>query len=199
MSQPDCIFHPVSGLRLETPQAPLGFRVPGHSQPWLFNPWVFASGGATAHPRYFGDIKTDPYGLGIWETSWGPVRGATPAVSAVLETAQAKGVMSYAEFGLLVDETVETIRKLQRVKGAEYTGNETNRLAQFTTDGQDAGVTPLQCLLIYMSKHFGAFKTFVRDDAVGKTRDRSEPIGGRLDDIIVYCILAKAIIRANSR
>ena len=39
-----------------------------------------------------------------------------------------------------------------------------------------------------------AVATFVRDEAAGTTRPRSESIEGRLDDLINYCLLAKAMI-----
>lgn len=108
-----------------------------------------------------------------------------------------KGSMNIDEFNVVVQATIESIQKLLAVKGGEYAGATTDRLAAFKRSGDLAGVAPLQCLMIYMAKHYDAVATFVRDEASGTQRERSEPIDGRLDDIINYCILAKAIIQSN--
>ena len=101
--------------------------------------------------------------------------------------------MDQKTFENLVSETVETINKLLVVKGGEYAGSD-DRLANFKRGADLVGVTPLQCLFIYMSKHYDAFATFVRDKAAGRDRPRSEAIEGRLDDLINYCLLAKALV-----
>lgn len=102
--------------------------------------------------------------------------------------------MKQAEFDTLVEETVESIQALLVVKGGEYAGSE-DRLANFKRGAALTGTTPLQCLFIYMSKHYDAVATFVRDQATGTQRPRSESIEGRLDDLINYCILAKGLVR----
>jgi hypothetical protein len=104
--------------------------------------------------------------------------------------------MHQADFDMLVQETIGEIQALLLVKGGEYAGSE-DRLANFKRGAALVGVTPLQCLFIYMSKHYDAVATFVRDDAAGTTRPRSESIEGRLDDLINYCILAKGLVREN--
>lgn len=102
--------------------------------------------------------------------------------------------MDADEFNLLVQETYTDSAKLLLVKGGEYAGT-TDRLANFKRGASLTGCTPLQCLFIYMSKHYDAIATFVRDEAQGLSRERSEPIEGRLDDLINYAILAKALIQ----
>lgn len=104
--------------------------------------------------------------------------------------------MNQLEFDVVLQETIDSIKKLLSVKGGEYAGS-TDRLANFKRGASLTGATPLQCLFIYLSKHYDAIATFVRDDATGVNRERSEPIDGRLDDIINYCLLAKALIREN--
>lgn len=101
--------------------------------------------------------------------------------------------MQQEDFELLFNETIVDIRTLLVVKGGEYAGN-ADRLANFKRGAALVGVTPLQCLFIYLSKHYDAVATYVRDRADGTTRPRSESINGRLDDMINYCILAKALI-----
>lgn len=102
--------------------------------------------------------------------------------------------MQQDEFEKVVLGTMEQCRQLLVVKGGEYAGS-ADRLANFKRGAELVGVTPLQCLFVYMSKHYDAVATFVRDDAKGESRPRSEPIDGRLDDLINYCLLAKALLQ----
>lgn len=102
--------------------------------------------------------------------------------------------MNQKEFDEVVNTTIQDIQKLLTVKGGEYAGSE-DRLGNFKRGGELTGANPLQVLFIYLSKHYDAFATYVRDQAIGKDRPRSESITGRLDDIINYCILAKALVR----
>lgn len=101
--------------------------------------------------------------------------------------------MHQDDFEKVVLGTMEQCRQLLVVKGGEYAGS-ADRLANFKRGAELTGVTPLQCLFVYMSKHYDAVATFVRDDARGEVRPRSEPITGRLDDLINYCLLAKALL-----
>ena len=102
--------------------------------------------------------------------------------------------MNQDRFNLLVQETVTETAKLLVLKGGEYAGSE-DRLANFKRGASLTGATPLQVAFIYASKHYDAIATFVRDNASGVYRERSESIGGRFDDLINYCILMKAIIQ----
>lgn len=101
--------------------------------------------------------------------------------------------MHQEDFAKVVESTFLECKALLGLKGGEYAGS-ADRLANFKRGAALAGVTPLQCLFIYLSKHYDAVSTFVRDEAEGKQRPRSEPIDGRLDDMINYCLLAKALI-----
>lgn len=105
--------------------------------------------------------------------------------------------MKQAEFEVLVSETIAEIQRLLVVKGGEYAGSE-DRLANFKRGANLTGATALQVAFIYASKHYDAVATFVRDSAAGTERPRSESIEGRLDDLINYCLLMKAIIREDS-
>lgn len=105
--------------------------------------------------------------------------------------------MDQKTFDALVEETISSIKGLLLVKGGEYAGSD-DRLANFKRGASLVGVSPLQCLFIYLSKHYDAFATYVRDAAAGTTRPRSEGIEGRLDDLINYCILAKGLVREEA-
>lgn len=106
--------------------------------------------------------------------------------------------MNQEEFTQLVDETIKSTGALLISKGAEYAGS-ADRLANFKRGAALTGATPLQVAFVYASKHYDSLANFVRNEAAGKDRQKlSEPIEGRLDDLINYCILMKAIIKENS-
>lgn len=106
--------------------------------------------------------------------------------------------MNRSDFDQLVNETIASTAKLLIEKGAEYAGD-ADRLSNFKRGASLIGVTPLQVALIYASKHFDAISTYIRNDAGGKMQILSEPIEGRFDDLINYCILMKALIRDQAR
>ena len=47
---------------------------------------------------------------------------------------------------------------------------------------------------VYASKHYDAIATYVQRDAQGFDQKLSEPIEGRLHDLLNYCILMIALI-----
>lgn len=98
--------------------------------------------------------------------------------------------MNQTEFDLVVKSTIDSIQKLLVVKGGEYTGSD-DRLANFKRGAALTGCTPLQVAFIYASKHFDGIASYVKDP----TRLSSEPIEGRFDDLINYCILMKGIVK----
>ena len=102
--------------------------------------------------------------------------------------------MDSATFTKLCEETRKTTFELLLVKGGEY-ANSDDRLANFKRGAMLTGVTPLQCAFVYASKHYDAVATYVRDQAAGRDRPRSEPISGRLDDLINYCLLLKGLVQ----
>lgn len=106
--------------------------------------------------------------------------------------------MHTQELKALVDSTFVEINRLLVVKGGEY-ANAVDRLANFKRGAALTGCTPLQVLFIYMSKHYDAVASFVQTSAKGEARPSSEPIEGRLDDLINYCLLAKGLIAEAGR
>ena len=105
--------------------------------------------------------------------------------------------MNHQEFSVLVEGTMAELRKLMETKGGEYAGSE-DRLANFKRGAALTGVTPLQVAFIYASKHYDAIATYVRDQATGTERRRSESIEGRLDDLMNYCLLMKGLVAEAS-
>jgi hypothetical protein len=48
-------------------------------------------------------------------------------------------------------------------------------------------------------KHLDSITQYVKDVREGKARSRSEPIEGRIDDMVVYSLLLLAIVAEENR
>lgn len=96
--------------------------------------------------------------------------------------------MDKREFRRLLDETHQTLVQLTSSKGEEYS-RDTDQLANFKRQAEELNATPEKILMVYLNKHLDAIKSFVK---TGKLY--SEPIGGRIDDAILYLILLKGIV-----
>lgn len=106
--------------------------------------------------------------------------------------------MDNKTFTELVAKTQQATSGLLIAKGQEY-ANSTDRLANFKRGANLTGVTPLQCCFVYMSKHYDSLATYIKKDAAGFDQHLSEPIEGRLDDLINYCYLMKGLIQESSQ
>lgn len=93
----------------------------------------------------------------------------------------------------LVNETMKKVVELGVKKGGEYAGDE-DRLANFRRNAAQWGMTMEQCWGVYCGKHWDAIAQYIRDSAEEKSRDRLESLGGRVDDIITYMLLFKAML-----
>ena len=84
--------------------------------------------------------------------------------------------------------------KIYRDKGMDYTQGqwEQDRLANFREAAKDAKITMLQCWSALTSKHLHAVRKYVADGRV-----ESEPIEGRIYDVINYMILLLLIVDEN--
>lgn len=100
---------------------------------------------------------------------------------------------SHERYAALVSETIEQINQLSSLKGGEYAGD-VDRLANFRRNANNLGLEMEQVWAVYAAKHWDAIMQYVRDLASGTVRERLEPISGRLDDLIVYAILMKAMV-----
>lgn len=100
---------------------------------------------------------------------------------------------SHDDFARLIDSTVEKIQQLSKLKGGEYAGDN-DRLANFRRNALALGLPMETVWAVYAAKHWDAVMQFIQDLNTGKTRERMEPIDGRVDDLIVYLILFKAML-----
>lgn len=101
---------------------------------------------------------------------------------------------SHSQWKALVTDTVQTIQKLAELKGGEYSGDE-DRLANFRRNGAALGLPMETIWAVYAAKHWDAIMQFIKDQNTGVQRTRLEPIGGRIDDLLVYLILLKAMLQ----
>ena len=101
-------------------------------------------------------------------------------------------IYTHGQYEELVKKTVSNIQELSTLKGGEYAGDE-DRLANFRRNAAALGLNMETVWAVYAAKHWDAIMQYVRDIQSGKSRVRLEPISGRLDDLIVYCILMKAM------
>jgi hypothetical protein len=94
----------------------------------------------------------------------------------------------------LVEKTFATMRELAKKKGGEYSGDD-DRLANFRRNAETLGVPMETIWAVYAAKHWDALMQYIKDERVGKQRDRMEPIAGRVDDLLVYLMLFKAMLQ----
>lgn len=94
----------------------------------------------------------------------------------------------------ILDETISSIGLLCNTKGQEYAASDTDQLANFRRRSDRFGLPMEAAWVLYAGKHWDALETYVRDLIENKTRERSEPLEGRVDDLIVYLVLFKAML-----
>lgn len=101
--------------------------------------------------------------------------------------------MTRDDFLILADEAYNRIMEINRTKGADYAGTE-DALANFKRHAESLGLQPEQIWAVYASKHWDAVMTYCRHGQV-----KSEPIQGRLDDVILYCFLQLALVEERAK
>lgn len=96
-------------------------------------------------------------------------------------------------FETLIAETWDAIIELVDLKGGEYSGDD-DRLANFRRNGKNLDLPMETIWSVYAAKHWDAISQYVKDLQQGKSRERMESLDGRVDDLIVYLLLFKAMI-----
>jgi hypothetical protein len=92
------------------------------------------------------------------------------------------------EFRTLMKVTYTNLLDLNNTKGSDYAGDE-DALANFKEQAASLGLTPEAVWGVYAGKHWSAIMTFIRKGEV-----QSEPIEGRIDDLLLYLLLLKGLI-----
>lgn len=102
-------------------------------------------------------------------------------------------VFTHSDYAHVMMETFENCAELARLKGSEYSGD-TDRLANFRRNGAAIGLPMEAIWYVYAAKHWDALTQSILDKTHGKTRERLEPLEGRIDDLIVYLVLLKCMM-----
>jgi hypothetical protein len=100
---------------------------------------------------------------------------------------------SHEQWNTLLEQTFAEIRNLAALKGGEYSGD-VDRLANFRRNGAAQDLPMETIWSVYAAKHWDAIQQWIKDDRNGTKRERLESIEGRVDDLIVYALLFKAML-----
>lgn len=102
--------------------------------------------------------------------------------------------MERTDFKKLVEESIiPKCMQIMESKGLAYSGRD-DALANFKRNAKLTGSTPEQVWFIYFMKHVDAISAYVR----GEYSD-SEPIEGRIQDIINYGMLLYGLVKENEK
>jgi hypothetical protein len=99
--------------------------------------------------------------------------------------------MNRKHFLEMMDRVFEKIRELNERKGHDYAGDE-DPFSNFKERAIDLGLSKEQIWAVYACKHWDAIMTFCKEGQVA-----SEPIEGRLEDVILYCLLLMGMIETD--
>ena len=96
--------------------------------------------------------------------------------------------MNKQQFRTLLDDVHRNLVNLTATKGEEYSGD-ADQLSNFKRQAAELGMEPEKVLMVYLSKHLDAIKSYTRTK-----KEFSEPIEGRINDAILYLILLTGLI-----
>lgn len=96
--------------------------------------------------------------------------------------------MTHEQFAEHTEKLFDEIRSIGQTKGKEYADGQ-NRFANFLDIAKEVDSRPELVLYTYMVKPWRAIQSFLRDGKV-----YSEPIQGRIRDVIVYLMMLDGLI-----
>jgi hypothetical protein len=96
--------------------------------------------------------------------------------------------MTNAELIAFFEKTAKEVIALRKAKAVDYSHND-DAFLTIRMVAEDTGLKPEQVLHIFMTKHYDAIRKYLIHP--GKT---TEPIEARINDLIVYLILIKALL-----
>jgi hypothetical protein len=102
--------------------------------------------------------------------------------------------MKRSDFNKLIGSTFKQIQHLSDNKGAEYSGDD-DALANFKRNAERIGLDPLQVWHVYAAKHYDSLCSYIKEINAPARRVLTEPIDGRVDDLITYLLLFKALVK----
>lgn len=99
--------------------------------------------------------------------------------------------MKEERFYKLTDKLILDCMEIMKSKGTAYSGLE-DKLGNFKRVAKSLALTPQQVWYVYFAKHLDALSAYLR-----REYKDSEPIKGRIMDLINYLILFHAIVIEN--
>ena len=96
--------------------------------------------------------------------------------------------MKEKDFYKLVDDRYAKCMEIMKSKGTAYSGLD-DKLGNFKRVAKNLAMTPEQVWYVYFAKHVDALSAFLRGEYLD-----SEPIQGRIMDLINYLFLLNAIL-----
>jgi hypothetical protein len=106
-------------------------------------------------------------------------------------------MISNKDINRITEETWAAVRKLRSAKAAEYS-TDTDALDNFKRCAFQSGCSIEHILMLFAMKHWNSIVDYIKDIDAGRTRERTESIDGRINDLIVYLILFKGMIEARA-
>ena len=106
--------------------------------------------------------------------------------------------MTNEDLNQMICETFKKILDLRRVKGGEYS-EDNDALSNFRRNAEDLEMEMEAVWRVYAGKHWDALSQYVRDVQSNFKRELSEPIESRIDDLILYLCLFKAMVRERRK
>lgn len=97
--------------------------------------------------------------------------------------------MTNGEFKAVIEETYTACNKLIKEKGEDYTKGSLDILSYFKEASIESGIPPKKVLYVLMRKHWAAIGNYIKTDG----KSQSEPIDGRIQDLINYLIFLRAL------
>lgn len=98
----------------------------------------------------------------------------------------------------MFNECLETLDK----KGTEYQNNPLNAeidvFRNFKRTGEELGIDKMTVLFIFMKKHWDSISGYVKNKQAGITPSLTEPINGRIMDLINYLLILNSMIKENN-
>lgn len=91
-----------------------------------------------------------------------------------------------------IQEEFQKIVHINDTKGHDYASQE-DALSNLKDAAKALGLNPAQVWAVFANKHWTSVLTFCREGDV-----KSEPIEGRLHDVILYCLLLLALIKEET-
>ncbi len=102
--------------------------------------------------------------------------------------------MTPQRFEEFVVNTLKDIQEILNAKNTEYSRSAEDRLRNFKRRAEEMEIDPLTVLQVDMFKHIDAINSYMIRMREGEPVKINDPINRRLNDTIIYCILAQALI-----